>query len=319
MELKDKIKGALYGMALGDSFGLGTEFMTRQEISTYYPDGLTRFDQFIRDMHRSQYHPGEWTNDTEVILRMLDPIMEDERIELCHIAESLKEWYDEGPADLAAPFRLVIPAEGWVKDPKAVSHRTWRTNKILDASNEALLRSLIVGIFATNNDELTDLTHSLVNITHDDSRCVATTAVAALYAKSYLNDEPEPSYDTIVQFTREIDERALEFIRIAHEGDILDLRIDDEESCWYSRKSLGVVLWALWNLSTPAEILHSLVHAGGDADTNASLALMLVGLRDGYDALPAIKEDIIGKERLDDYTGRLTALVEKIQAKRAEK
>ncbi|MDE7412330.1 MAG: ADP-ribosylglycohydrolase family protein [Muribaculaceae bacterium] len=316
MELKDKIKGALYGMALGDSLGLGTIYMTRREIKSYYPDGLTRHNQFIRDMHRSMYHPGEWTGNTEVILRILDPILADERIDLQHIAGSLKRWYDEGPVDLATPYRFVIPATGWVKDPKAVSHRTWRSNHILDASNEALLRSLIIGIFARNNLEVADISRSLVNITHDDSRCVATTAVAALYAKSFLNEESEPSYQTIVQFAREIDERALEFIRLAHDGDLLDFRIDDEATWWYSRKSLGVVLWALWNCPAPSDILHTLVNAGGDTNANASLAMMLAGLRDGYQALPDIKNDIIGKERLDDYAERLTGLVETLRARK---
>lgn len=298
-------------MALGDALGLGTEFMTRKEIRSYYPEGLTDFSQFIRDMHRSMHTPGKWTNDTEVILRILDTILEDEKIDMARIAHKLYEWYQEDPSDLEAPYRLVIPAEGWRENPIVVSHRTWRSNKMLDASNEALNRALVIGIFADEDSSITELTRRLVNMTHDDTRCVATTAVAALYVNSYLYDEKEPDFEKIWNLCRNIDERALYFIKMAKEGSMEDFHIDDEETWWYTRKSLGIALWALWNCRTPDEILHRLVNAGGDSDTNASLAMMIAGLKFGYDALPSLKDKIIGKEKLDEMAERLSAVIKK--------
>ncbi|MDE6682814.1 MAG: ADP-ribosylglycohydrolase family protein, partial [Muribaculaceae bacterium] len=194
MTIDEKIKGALYGMALGDALGLGTEFMTRQEIKSYYPEGLTSFNQFIRDMHRSMHTPGSWTNDTEVILRILEPVIEDEGVDIVKIAHKLLEWYKEAPNDLEAPYRIVIPTEGWADNPIVISHRTWRSNKMLDASNEALNRALIIGIFADEETPISELARRVVNITHDDTRCVATTAVAAFYVNSYLYNDQEPDF-----------------------------------------------------------------------------------------------------------------------------
>lgn len=39
----DKVKGVLYGQAIGDALGLGTEFMNDAEMAKCYPHGLRHF------------------------------------------------------------------------------------------------------------------------------------------------------------------------------------------------------------------------------------------------------------------------------------
>lgn len=309
MNIEEKIKGAIYGMALGDALGLGTEFMTRKEVLTYYPEGLSSFNQFIRDMHRSLHDPGKWTNDTEVILRMLECVMAEGKVDIVKIAHRLLDWFNEGPTDMVAPYRVVIPSQGWADNPIVVSHRAWRNSKLLEASNEALNRALIIGIFADDELPVPEMARQLVNITHDDTRCVASTAVAAMYVRHLLYHDQEPDFNQVYEMCRNIDDRVLYFLRLAHDGNFEDFHIDDEETWWYTRKSLGVALWALWHCKTPLEILNRLVNAGGDADTNASLGMMLAGLKYGYSALPEIKEQIIGRERLDEISRNLTEIV----------
>ena len=35
--------------------GLGTEFMTKKEASTYYKNGIKSYDEIVQDFHRSRY------------------------------------------------------------------------------------------------------------------------------------------------------------------------------------------------------------------------------------------------------------------------
>ncbi len=50
--VKNKMLGCLYGQAIGDALGLGSEFMNKNEVSRNYPAGLSRYNQIVQDAHR---------------------------------------------------------------------------------------------------------------------------------------------------------------------------------------------------------------------------------------------------------------------------
>lgn len=306
MTLKEKIKGAIYGMALGDALGLGSEFMTRSEIQTYYPGGLKDFSRFVRDAHRANFTPGEWTNDTEIILRMIDALENLPANPVLGFAAKLLEWYNEEPNDIVSVYHAVIPAPGWADNPIAVCHRAWREKRILEASNEAINRSLLIAVMADDKDGIVTWTNRIVPITHDDTRCVATTAVIAKFIQHLLFEENEPDYDRIREICLSIDDRALSFLKISRFGNLEELELDDEDTWWYTRKAMAAAMWAYWHCASPEETLLTIVNAGGDADTNASAAMLLAGVKYGYDALPDLKEKLLHRERLDRAVEILT-------------
>lgn len=49
--IKDRMLGCLYGQAIGDALGLGSEFMSQDEVIQNYPNGLKTYDQIIQDAH----------------------------------------------------------------------------------------------------------------------------------------------------------------------------------------------------------------------------------------------------------------------------
>lgn len=44
----DKIKGTIYGQAIGDALGLGTEGMDDEAMARKYPNGLTHYSDIFK-------------------------------------------------------------------------------------------------------------------------------------------------------------------------------------------------------------------------------------------------------------------------------
>jgi ADP-ribosylglycohydrolase len=94
--LIDKIKGLVYGQAIGDAIGLGTGFLNKQQINQYYPNQLTDYQQIIQDKHRARWQKGDWTDDTDQMLCILDSILANQKVDYLDIAQRIHTWAYNG-------------------------------------------------------------------------------------------------------------------------------------------------------------------------------------------------------------------------------
>ena len=58
--LIDKLKGTIYGQAIGDALGLGTEGMTDEDMAWKYPNDITHYRAHPT---KSVAEPNQNTND----------------------------------------------------------------------------------------------------------------------------------------------------------------------------------------------------------------------------------------------------------------
>ena len=309
MNLTDKIKGAMFGVALGDALGLGTEFMSTQEVRHYYPGGMRHFSQIIRDAHRRMWKRGEWTNDTQINILLAESIMSCGRLNVSDFAKRIKAWFKDNPTDMVDFYRWLFKDSEWENEPLKRAHRIWLDYDIHNASNEALPRAIITGILG--GKRMMGNTLDAISMTHDHTRCAACGMVIATMADSLLRKGEPAQYTELVEICNTLDPSILHSLERAHDSaSIYDLELDDENALWHTRKTMAAALWAIWHCSSAEETLHCVVDAGGDADTNAAVAMGLAGLKYGYDALPEEVNNLLHYDVINDVATRFAAFIE---------
>ena len=302
-KLKDKIRASLIGYAIGDALGKGTEFMTKDIVARRYPNGLRTYGGIIRDAHRSQWQSNEWTHDTEVVLRTADVIIREGQIDPYSQARMLSDWISSQFLDISSSIRYVITQPDYTADPIAVARRIWESSPHDEASNEALGRAMIGGIWP--GKDYLDRSQELILMTHYHHRCLISGLIISRMAHSLLWEDKEATIEELLALCGEFVDELGPYLNQAHDGPLDELDLDDPDRLWYTRKAMAAALYALWHCSTMQEALYRIVDEGGDADTNAALALGLLGLKYGTEALPEyLTQELDGVDRIIETADR---------------
>jgi len=307
--LYDRIKGCIFGQAIGDALGLGTEFMSEREVRLYYPEGLMDYAQIIQDAHRSRWTKGAWTDDTDMMLCIADAIVEDKgKIDAFHIASNFKSWFDGSPMGIGKSTLRVLSMKDYLEDPFMSALVAWHCTQKTSASNGALMRSSILGVIDADKQEV----ESICRLTHPDPRCIGSCVILTSLIKQLLY-HPDSPFD-IHQIRAIGDEYHSEFRTCLgfellrsqdqnYDYDIKNLYLDSKDDMGYTLKTLSAAIWAYFNARSFHDGLYSIVNAGGDADTNAAVACSVLGAKYGFSAIPqGLYQRLIGKERLEKLT-----------------
>jgi hypothetical protein len=113
----DKIKGTIYGQAIGDALGLGTEGMTEEEISQKYPNGIAHYSDIYQDRHRRRWKIGDWTDDTDMMLCIANAVIKDKGVNLTTIAQNFKDWAMGEPMGIGQTTYKVLNLADYVEKP----------------------------------------------------------------------------------------------------------------------------------------------------------------------------------------------------------
>lgn len=309
LTIKEKAKGAIFAYAIGDALGLGTEFMTVREIKRRYPSGLTDYSQIIRDAHRSQWERGSYTNDTIIISLLIESMCDKGRIDPIDFAGRLSEWYHSIPIDLTTNMRWVISRETFASDPFKTAEEVWQKMNINEIPSDGLGRALFVGMW---NEDVSKNAIDTCMITHPSIRCATCAKIIATMANSLMWKDEPAGYDELAEIAEAGEKDIIRYLEMARHGIISDFRLDHEDTYWFVRKAMGAALWCVWHCKSVEEALLAVVNAGGDADTNASLAAGLTALRFGFDSIPAkYVDNLVGKAGLETLSERFSETLQK--------
>ena len=305
--VKNRIKGVLFGQAIGDALGLGTEFMTKQEVDRFFPNGLTDYDQIIQDYHRKRWMKGDWTDDTEMMLCIANAIIEDKDIKLSTIARNFKEWFNGKPFGIGSNTYKVLSFKDYIDAPQKGAEIVWELSRRNSAANGAVMRTSVIGLWRNDTEKYAT---EVCKLTHYDPRCTGSCAIISLLINNLVYKNQILSLKQLIEIGERYDSRIREYLVKTSQYDCLEDLVLDDFSMGYTLKTLASAIWCLFHCNSFEEGLLAVVNAGGDADTNAAVACSLLGGRYGFSAIPTkYIEGLIKKEELSNVANRLISVI----------
>lgn len=279
-KIQDRIRGALYGVAIGDAMGGPLEFLDANEIKMRYGQ--------VREMIGGGWlslKPGEVTDDTQMTLCVAEGILENPSDPVQTIGRQFIEWYDRNPKDIGSTCALAIRKVKLLSSTKkaawaAVSRETEQEQHGMNGGNGALMRTIYPAVFY-----------------HDPK--TRKRYVKAIAEMTHRNDE---STDICVQYC--------DFVHMAVFGDYPDRdRLkhykENARPTGYVVDTWCNVIDALTETQSFEEAIINAVNRGGDADTIGAITGGLAGACYGYAAIPKRWIKCLDKqltEKLDDLT-----------------
>ncbi|KAJ3039501.1 hypothetical protein HDV00_012181 [Rhizophlyctis rosea] len=286
----DKVRGVLFGAALGDAIGLATEFLPRwQAIRVYGSEhptfafggdaALPSSVPFHIDQHRVRWTTGDFTDDTDQQLLILFSFLRSggTTIDPKDFATRLRIWVQQGLRCLDKPAcgigkttGSIVTDKNYESDPVGTARQYWeRTGRVV-APNGAVMRTAIIGALLAPKgmEAVQNTTESIASTTHADPRCIVSSVIVTRMIHEILTGSP-PSTDLLQTTVQTVANHYLqppdisesdiptakeELSRFCFPPSIEALEIDKRESIGYTYRTLGCATWCL------TQLLSSLQH-----------------------------------------------------------
>ncbi len=300
MELRDKIAGALYGMALGDAMGMPAELWGRERTRKFFGGEITGFLDGPKENDVAfNYSKAQFTDDTSQALVLLDSLKaKDYKPDAADIATRMLVWAEKENAfenNILGPTSKVALAD--FRDGRDASAIT---NKAL--SNGSSMRIAPIGCLFTpeQRQELVDYVYGVSQATHTSDVTIAGAAmIAEGVASAIVNDDFELVLSDILSveeagykrgcetFSPRLAERVKIGIQIAKEYagndaaflkkvyDVIGAGVGIIESV---PAAVSIAYYA----QNPNKCCLMCANLGGDTDTIGAMATAICGAFTGY-------------------------------------
>lgn len=309
-KLRDRIRGGLFGVAVGDALGATVEFLSQGEIRRRF-GCLTE----IIGGGWLNLEPGEVTDDTEITLAVAKGILANPASPRDAVGKMFLRWFQGNPKDVGETIRTALSFYLENPDWDEAAKRACHALGGKAAGNGCLMRTLPVTFaYAQNPEKMNRISRELARMTHYEPLAEAACAFynnlarRLLYAphspqnkegflkaalkdtENYSADLPAGTLETIKETVEKIAVMSKE--EISPTGHCLD--------------TLAAAVWCFLHTLTFEEAVVEAVNLGGDADTVGAVCGGLAGTFYGYRAIPARwLETLKPKEELDKVSQQL--------------
>jgi ADP-ribosylglycohydrolase len=291
VRLADRVRGCLFGAALGDAAGLAAEFLGARQVADFYgPDAdFAPGRDVYPDEHRMMWCAGDWTDDTDQHILVVQSLLgSGGRADPLDFAARLVRWREGGFPELGdeSGAGLGRNTKAVLNDPRFLTapHATARAHSSRVPSNGGVMRTAAAGIpFFWDGQAVAETAASLCRTTHADPRCVASCIVVATCVSRLLQGADEEGTTVGDAVAGPALERARDFLRSegyseaesdlaalwehGEAAELRDLELDEVSTIGYTFKCMGAGLWALRSPRGFQETLNELIRHGGERST----------------------------------------------------
>ncbi|CAE6353367.1 unnamed protein product [Rhizoctonia solani] len=301
--LESRIKGSLWGLAVGDALGAPYEFQARGK---YLPSKdmviCTTFS------HKGKPLPaGSWTDDTSMQLCLAISLSSTEgKLDWVDAARRWASWWIHGYMsvtgacfDIGATTQRSLLSYLKLLDAKnpRPTHTPNMNPEIESSGNGSLMRLSPVPAALHRNPSLAIKTASLQSkITHASPLCVDSCVLATAYIIGFYHAEASTARErkqvilnsdfTPFSDGQPIPLESAELRDLHKHHSYKKKNVVDIETSGYVLATLEAALWALWHSDTFEEGLMLLLPLGSDVDTVGAVYGELAGACYGYDEIP---------------------------------
>lgn len=319
--LRSRFVGAVLGFAVGDALGMPAQFLSREEIRTYYGKPLSSFTK-AHAGHASEFLPqGSYTDDTQMMMVTAESLIECGKMEPAKQSDALLAWY-QNTVPLRTPMRANEHACKHLASGKA-----WRKSGVHSSGCGAAVRMPPIGLLYFHDTEaLVRAALEDCAITHTEPHArAASVGVAYLVARLVLSNQHSSPGDQVLEVAdriQGIDSDMAAMIRWTTQ--IVHLR--PEEALFEigtSSDALEAVPAAIYCfLKYPrhyAEAVLTAVNAGDASDSIAALTGCFVGALNGSETIPKEwREGVEDGQVLAGIGGLLASLADKSRTATAQ-
>ncbi len=299
--LRSRLEGGLWGVLVGDAFGLTFQFTSRLAMELNYPKPkeIPMLD-------------GLWSDDSSLTLATAQALTEGYTIE--RIAENFLRWYYEGEFtprgyafDLGNTTSRAVEriAEG-VPPLEAGGRGEW------DNGNGSLMRILPAAYYAYfklgSLEERLKLIHEVSMITHAHPRSLIGCGIYSLIIWNILSGiDKLGAYHEAIATAKRFYSRGPFIREITHyervlSGRIHEVKRNEIRGSGYVVHTLEASLWAFLRNESFADAIREVVSLGEDADTTGAVTGGLAGTYYGIGAIP---EEWFEKIEAREYAGEI--------------
>lgn len=315
--IKDKMLGCLYGQAIGDALGFASEAMTKEDVKINYPHGISKYSDIIQDKRRKGWPIGFWTDDTEMMLSVLDCITDcpEETINTQKLASHFLSFYDKWGFTCGILTRKVLNFAPpiFAEKPIYLSKMVWELKGKNNAPNGGLMRTSVVGLWPYN---VIENAINVCRMTHYDPRCVCSCVIVCSLIYNMIWKNNYLTIQEIVGLADKFEPECKEWILSAWSNENIEsLKLDDEKTMAYTYRTLSAALWVYFHANDFETGLLAVVNEGGDADTNGAVACAILGAKFGYSSIPSYYVENLHNRAM--YHQKIISFINKISDEKA--